>query len=86
MDQSVIKSLFDRCDKEVGVTPHELYMRQNGLCWLVLAGTTAACTDGVDLAPLASMLNPTMECAVCAARFIERLVAPDEDDKAEQND
>lgn len=78
VDEVVVRELFKRCDLEVGVTPHELYMRQNGLCWLEFAGGVAVCTDGSDTSPLSSLLNPTMECARCAARFIQERAVLDE--------
>ena len=63
----------------MGVTPNELYLRQNGGCWLkfiyddlgdgekMLGGLY--CTDGVDYAETRNMLNPTFECAQCFSNF-----------------
>jgi len=84
VDEEVVKELFKRCDLEVGVTPHELYMRQNGLCWLEFDSGAAVCTDGFEASPLASLLNPTLECAQCAARFIHGRAILDEDSEAKQ--
>ena len=63
----------------MGVTPRELYLRQNGLCWLVpetnpKGEVVLYCTDGVDRAKTSSMLNPTFECAKCIAGFAERTI------------
>ena len=65
--------------EKMGVTPRELYMRQNGLCWPVAEvspdGTAKIfCTDGKDKAETARMLNPTVECAQCMATFAARVV------------
>jgi len=71
----LIELLLKRCDQEVGVTPQELYMRQLGLCWLVMAKDSCVlCTDGAETSPLANLLNPTMECVGCISRFISELV------------
>jgi len=66
--------VWDEKYEKLGVTPHELYMRQNGLCWLkprVLpdGDIKIYCTDGKDEAETALMLNPTYECARCMMRF-----------------
>ncbi len=64
---------------KLGVTPEELYMRQQGKCWLktvVLPDITVKlfCTDGDQEAETCKMLNPTMECARCMAGFAVRVV------------
>lgn len=68
--------------KEMGVSPEELYLRQEGLCYLTLVtdyidGTEVPgdlyCTDGKDFALTKSMLNPTTECMNCiATHFLNR--------------
>jgi hypothetical protein len=68
----------DKYDK-IGVTPDELYLRQQGLCWLKpithADGTVELyCTDGVDIAMTRRMLNPTFECAKCMATFAEKVI------------
>jgi len=71
-------SYSDKYEK-MGVTPQELYFRQQGLCNLqliydkiegkeVLGGLY--CTDGKDFAPFGYMLNPTFECIQCVTQFI----------------
>ena len=65
--------------EKLGVTPRELYMRQNKLCWLkpipLPDGTVKIfCTDGKDQAETQLMLNPTVECAKCMACFAARVV------------
>ena len=65
--------------EKMGVTPRELYMRQNGLCWLVAEvdpekNVVLYCTDGKDKAETACMLNPTLECAQCMAGFAAQVV------------
>jgi len=64
---------------KLGVTPKELYMRQQGLCWLVAEvhpdkHAEIYCTDGDDKAKTARMLNPTIECAQCMAGFMSKIV------------
>ena len=75
MNLPIWKDEYDR----MGVTPRELYMRQNGLCWLVpeIKGNKARlfCTDGKDVAPTDRMLNPTIECVRCIARFVEKSIS-----------
>ena len=68
----------EKYDK-LGVTPRELYMRQNGLCWLVAEvdpdnNVELYCTDGEDKARTCQMLNPTLECAQCMAGFATKVV------------
>ena len=63
----------------MGVTPKELYYRQNGLCYLELVyddygdGVKVPgaiyCTDGEEYAETGKMLNPTFECVQCMNRF-----------------
>ena len=65
--------------EKMGVTPRELYMRQNGLCWLVPeinpeGNATVYCTDGKDKAVTANMLNPTIECIQCMICFTEKAI------------
>lgn len=64
---------------KLGVTPEELYMRQQGECWLkttVLPDKTVRlfCTDGDQSAETRKMLNPTIECANCMACFAIKVV------------
>lgn len=59
---------------KMGVTPDELYMRQQKMCYLkpiVLPDGTVKlyCTDGEDSAETCKMLNPTLECAECMSSF-----------------
>ncbi len=66
--------------EKMGVTLHELYMRQNGKCWLVpevseSGKTTLHCTDGKDKAVTSKMLNPTIECMQCISRFTESVIS-----------
>lgn len=68
----------DKYDK-MGVTPKELYMRQNRLCWLKPisrpdGSVIIFCTDGVDKAETSLMLNPTLECAKCMSSFSAKVV------------
>lgn len=63
----------------MGVTPEELYMRQNGKCWLKteVEGSGSVqlyCTDGKDQALTSRMLNPTFECMQCISTFTCRVV------------
>ncbi len=63
----------------MGVTAHELYLRQNGLCWLVPQITPEGevalfCTDGQEVGQTSKMLNPTHECVKCIAGFTERMI------------
>lgn len=62
--------VWDEKYEKMGVTPVELYMRQNGLCWLRAEvnsnnEVTVFCTDGKDKAQTDLMLNPTYECVKC---------------------
>lgn len=64
---------------KMGVSARELYMRQQGLCWLkaeVLPDNTVQvmCTDGDETALTQSMLNPTIECAKCMSCFVAKVV------------
>ena len=63
----------DRYDR-MGVSAHELYLRQNNLCYLVVDGPD---DDRVSLlyrwkrrARTDRLLNPTFECARCMSSFI----------------
>lgn len=65
--------------EKLGVTPRELYMRQNSLCWLVPnidpeGNVTIQCTDGKDKATTANMLNPTIECVQCMVCFTTKVM------------
>lgn len=65
--------------ESMGVTPRELYMRQNKLCWLVTeidadSQVRLYCTDGKDKAQTNRMLNPTFECVKCISSFAEQVV------------
>ena len=65
-------ALEEKC-ASYGITPLELYMRQNNLCWLVIAGTdsnTLYCTDGDELHETSCLANPTIECSRCLAGFV----------------
>jgi hypothetical protein len=64
---------------KMGVNPNELYLRQNGLCHLIIAldeidGKEEIgdlyCTDGNEYAPTGNMLNPTFECMKCISSFL----------------
>lgn len=64
---------------KLGVTPRELYMRQNGLCWLVPeidqnSTVVIFCTDGIDKAITSRMLNPTIECVQCMINFTSKVI------------
>lgn len=79
MDKKVELPIYkDKYDK-MGVTALELYMRQNGLCWLVPDvdenhSVTIYCTDGKDKAETSKMLNPTFECVQCMMCFTTRAI------------
>ena len=71
----------EKYDK-MGVTPFELYCRQNNLCWLELATDEIEgkeffgdlyCTDGKEYALTKNILNPTFECAKCIVSFLEEV-------------
>lgn len=64
----------------MAVTPRELYLRQNGLCWLIKEVSSVGevliyCTDGKDKAKTSSMLNPTFECVKCITGFLEKEIS-----------
>lgn len=68
----------EKYDK-LGVSPRELYMRQQGLCWLKPVrypdkSVKVFCTDGSEEAETSKMLNPTIECAKCMASFAARVI------------
>ena len=78
-DKEIKFPIWDEKYENLGVTPIELYMRQNGLCWLTTEvdpeGTvTLYCTDGEDKSKTRLMLNPTYECARCIATFTEKSI------------
>jgi hypothetical protein len=65
--------------EKLGVTPEELYMRQNRLCWLKPRPTPDGtvkifCTDGKEEAETQFMLNPTIECVKCMSCFAARVI------------
>ncbi len=71
--------IWDEKYNKMGVTPRELYMRQNGLCWLVQRIDSSGeisirCTDGKDEAETDRMLNPTHECIKCIAGFTKKVI------------
>lgn len=70
--------VWDERYKKLDVTPEELYMRQQGLCYLIAEkndkGITVYCTDGKDKSETAKLLNPTYECAVCMTKCIKRVI------------
>lgn len=60
---------------KLGVRPLELYMRQNGLCWLVPETDPEGkviiyCTDGEDRGVTSQMANPSLECVQCMVRLM----------------
>lgn len=81
MDEQLLKSLVALEEKcaNIGITPLELYMRQNGLCWLMVEEGDIFCTDGKDRALARELANPTYKCTKCFVSFIKRLL--DDKDK-----
>lgn len=77
MNQPKLPIWDEKYDK-LGVTPRELYMRQNGLCWLIEvqeeSGASLYCTDGLDKAKTSYMCNPTYECVRCIASYTEAII------------
>jgi hypothetical protein len=77
------KLRYNKKYDRMGVNPNELYLRQNGICHLMVALDSVDgkeeigdlyCTDGNEYAPTGCMLNPTFECVKCISSFlIERL-------------
>lgn len=70
----------EKYDK-MGVTPRELFCRQNKICYLTLVYDKydgeehygdIYCTDGTEYAITSSMLNPTYECAKCITSFMKK--------------
>jgi hypothetical protein len=75
---------FKECEykekyEKMGITPKELFLRQQGLCWLELAFDDEGekkipgelyCTDGKEYSPTSHMLNPTLECMECVKTFL----------------
>lgn len=64
---------------KLGVTPRELHMRQQGLCWLKPekqpdGSVKIFCTDGDETAETQFMLNPTIECAKCMTCFAAKVI------------
>jgi hypothetical protein len=71
--------IWDSKYEKMGVTPRELYMRQNGLCWLKpeISSTGEVnfyCTDGQEVALTNQMLNPTIECVKCMMGFTKKVM------------
>lgn len=71
--------VWDSKYERLGVTPRELYMRQNNLCWLrpeIMSDGKVIifCTDGKDKAETSKMLNPTHECARCMINFTTKSI------------
>ena len=71
--------IWDDKYERMGVSPYELYLRQQGLCYLISeVGSNGEvkiyCTDGEERAPTAGLLNPTFECAKCMAGFTAKVV------------
>jgi len=66
--------IWDDKYERMGVSAHELYLRQNNLCYLIVDGPdddrVVYCTDGKDRARTDRLLNPTFECARCMSSFI----------------
>jgi hypothetical protein len=66
--------VWDERYEKIGVSPHELYMRQQGLCYLIKevdaqGNTRIYCTDGDEKAETNKMLNPSFECVKCITSF-----------------
>src|SRR4030042_5606913 len=68
---------------QMGVTPKELYYRQNKLCHPIniydnidnkIIFGDVYCTDGKECALTKRMLNPTFECVECLTNFIRRIL------------
>lgn len=71
--------IWDDKYERMGVSPEELYMRQQGLCYLIvekdaMGNKIIHCTDGKEKAPTASLLNPTFECSNCMVNFMSDLL------------
>lgn len=61
-------------DVNTGVTPLELYYRQNGICFLKIETSEDGecflyCSDGKDSERTDYMCNPTSECVKCLSKF-----------------
>lgn len=75
MDDSKTKfPVWKESYAKLGVSPRELYMRQQKLCYLKPVMLPDGkikifCTDGDQSAETCKMLNPTQECAECMATF-----------------
>ena len=83
LDYDFINEVFFHEEYEkLSVTPNELYLRQNGGCWLKLIydeinGKKVLgdlyCTDGKEYSQTKLLLNPTNECIKCITSFfVER--------------
>ena len=75
-------SFNEKYDK-LSITPYELYLRQNGLCYLKVVYDeidgekvlgAIYCTDGKDYSETKGLLNPTNECVLCLTGFLERVL------------
>ena len=71
--------IWDEKYDKLGVSPYELYLRQQGICFPVaeinLNGTvTLYCTDGEEKALTEGLLNPTFECMRCLVRFSTKAI------------
>jgi hypothetical protein len=83
-------------DVNVGITPLELYYRQNGLCFLKIetdasGGCFLYCSDGNDSERTDYMCNPTQECIKCLSKFAlnafaGKLVCVDDDKETTTGD
>jgi len=71
----------EKYDK-MGVTPLELFSRQQQVCYLAAAFDKVDgverygelyCTDGKEYAATSDMLNPTYECAQCITKFMRQV-------------
>lgn len=69
-EKLTVEQLEKKLSEVVGITPLELYMRQNGLCYLELKDDEVYCTDGEDSARTDWLANPTIECSRCLSNFI----------------
>lgn len=61
------------------ITPEELYLRQQGKCWIKVEkdgddNVKLFCTDGKDIARTDCMLNPTPECIKCLSKNLVKVI------------
>ena len=70
--------VWDERYTKLGVTPQELYIRQNGLCYLRTENEDGEiiiyCTDGTEKERTDYLLNPTFECAKCICSFTKKII------------